>query len=169
MTTKISLPQFFIFLNNETDCWHDDDLVQRCGGSIKGAYFFNANRHVFCCEMTPSYEMESLGSVAGNPTPYPEPVVQLSLLPDIPPLDYQCEHEREIDRIDMDLMNGDRGSDSVSYFHVSDIDLGNCIDVWKFNDHEWQELLAEAEGDEERAYEMAVDAVREHIQQNGYY
>ena len=113
--------------------------------------------------------MESLGSVAGNPTPYPEPVVQLSLLPDIPPLDYQLEHEREIDRIDVALMDGDRASDPVSYFHVNNIDLGKCIDVWKFNDHEWQELLAEAEDDEERAYEMAVDAVREHIQQNGFF
>ena len=113
--------------------------------------------------------MEFLGSVPGKPNPSPEPEVQLSLLPDIPPLDYQCEHEREIDRIDMDLMNGDRGSDPVSYFHVTDIDLGRCIDVWKFNDHEWQELFAEADGDEEAAYEMAVDAVREHIQQNGYF
>ena len=95
--------------------------------------------------------------------------MQLSLLSDIPPLDYQLEHEREIDQIDMDLMNGDRASDSVSYFHVTDIDLGKCIEVGKFNDQEWQELFAEAEGDEEAAYEIAVDAVREHIQQNGFF
>ena len=94
--------------------------------------------------------------------------MQLSLLPDIPPLDFQLEHEREIDRIDMDLIDGDRSSDPVSYFHVTDIELGKCIEVWRFNDHEWQEFLAEAVGDEEAAYEIAVDAVREHIQQNGY-
>ncbi len=169
MTTKMALPHFFIFLNDETDCWLDEELVQRCGGSIKGVNFFNANRHVCCCEMTPSYEMEFLGSVSGKPTPYPEPVVQLSLLSDIPPLDYQLEHEREIDRIDMDLMDGDRGSDPVSYFHVTDIELGKCIDVWKFNDHEWQELLDDADGNEEKAYEAAVELVREHIQQNGYF
>lgn len=38
-------------------------LVERCGGKIFDVYFFDANLHVHCCSLTPSYEMEYYESV----------------------------------------------------------------------------------------------------------
>ncbi len=140
---EMILPHFFLFLSDETDYWLDEELVERCGGSILGAYLFNANRHVHCCELTPSYEMEFLGSIPGNPKPH---------------------SEQEVDRIDMDLVDGDQGSDPISYVHVSSVNLTKCTDVWKLDGREWQEILDDADDDKERAHSAAVELARECIQ-----
>ena len=40
----------------ETSMWISP-VVRKAGGAIARTYLFDANRHVHCCELTPSYEL----------------------------------------------------------------------------------------------------------------
>lgn len=148
MTTEtMTTPHWYIYRQDATQYWDDPDLVARSGGTIYGMYLFDNNRHVHCCEITPSYEMEFLESVPKS----------------------RPEDECLADRLDMDVMEGDTDRGEVSYFHVHNIDLAKCIDAWAMTADEWQTLLDDADGDTEQAYEAALEAAREYVHTHGLY
>ena len=144
-------PDWRIVLRDETQYWTDPELVKRCGGTIKGASLFDANRQVHCCEITPSFELERLNSV---PKQWPD-------------------DERTMESLEAELREADFQADSgcCSYVHVSDMDLesDSVINVWKMTDKEWQALLDDADGDEEKAHDVAMAACQEYISGNGFY
>ena len=41
----ISPPDWRLLIRDETQILLDKSLIQRCGGKIKGVYFFNSKRH----------------------------------------------------------------------------------------------------------------------------
>lgn len=55
-------PHFKVVAINETSDWRDDFIV-KCG-RLYGLYLFDVNRHVHCCELTPSYELHFIETVA---------------------------------------------------------------------------------------------------------
>ena len=143
-------PDWRILIRDETQYW-TDELVKRCGGKIKGAYFFDANRHVHCCEFTPSFELERLKSIPEQQYP---------------------DDEQIMESLESELSEEDIKSDSGSctYIHVSDIDLesDSIIPVWKMTELEWQTLLEDADGDSEKAHDVAMDVCLEYINANGF-
>jgi hypothetical protein len=147
MKTKTICPDFRVLIRDETSYWLDEALVQRCGGKIMGVYYFDANRAVYCCEMTPSYEMEFMESI---------PLVQ-------------SQDDRESDKVQMELMTGDAQSDGVRYIHCHEINLDQCQRFWKLTVKEWRRFLDEADGDGEKAYNLAREAIRESLQGNPCY
>lgn len=58
------IPHFKVVAIDETRDWRDD-MVAKCG-RLYGLYLFDVNRHVHCCELTPSYEMHFIETVAAN-------------------------------------------------------------------------------------------------------
>lgn len=56
-------PHFKIVVRNETMYW-SEEIQKKAGGAIYRAYLFDANRHVHCCELTPSYELFPLYTTA---------------------------------------------------------------------------------------------------------
>lgn len=143
------LPDWRIIILDETSHWLDKGLIARCGDKIKGVYFFDANRHVHCCEFTPSFELEFIESI-------PE---------------HSPEDDSERDQLQMDLQVGDCDSPLVIYAYVSQIDLGSnsVIDCWEMTQDEWQFLLEDADGDDEQTHSAAAESCREMISQNGLY
>lgn len=79
------------------------------------------------------------------------------------------EDEREADAVQMELMAGDAQCDSVHYIHCHEIDLGRCQEFWKLTVKEWRCFLEEADGDGEKAYNLALEAARESLQGNPCY
>lgn len=78
---------------DETYYWHDA-IVEKAG-RLYGIYLYDANRHTYCCELTPSYELHFIESVT----------------------------TKHIDEATYDMvMEGDRQNDSVVYYHCSTID-----------------------------------------------
>jgi len=88
---------FRVVLVDETSCWRKGAFD---GESTKvfGRYLYDPELHVYCCEMTPSYEMHFLGSELNRETT-------------------EEENER--------LLEGDSQSDGrdVVYMHVSYISM----------------------------------------------
>ena len=58
------LPHFKVVVLNETEYWSDE--IRARAGLIYQAYLFDANRHVHCCEITPSYELYPLYATPQN-------------------------------------------------------------------------------------------------------
>lgn len=56
------LPQFKVVVIDETHFWSEE--IQARVGKVFQAYLFDSNRHVYCCELTPSYELYPLYATA---------------------------------------------------------------------------------------------------------
>jgi hypothetical protein len=91
-------PRYCALKLDQTRYW-TDEIVARAK-KIFSVYLFDANKHVHCCEFTPSYECLFVESQYDNPA-----------LPD-----------READRLSVDLLKEDAASDPVRYFHCWEID-----------------------------------------------
>jgi hypothetical protein len=91
-------PRFCALKLDETRHWEPGiaDRARR----IFGVYLFDANKHVHCCEFTPSYECLFVESQFENPG-----------LPD-----------QEQDRLDCEIRQVDVHADPVRYFHCYQID-----------------------------------------------
>lgn len=87
-------PHWKVVAIDETHCW--TPVIVTKTGRLWGLYLFDANRHVHCCELTPSYEMWFVETVT----------------------------ERQIsDELDGDIRTWSQEADEgCSYFHCSDID-----------------------------------------------
>lgn len=91
-------PRYFVVKLIETDKWAPEIATKaRC---IFGVYLFDANRHVHCCEITPSYECHFVESQWDNP--------DLSA--------------RDADWLNVDITEADTVTEPVRYFHCRQID-----------------------------------------------
>lgn len=98
-STKVK-PHICVVKIDETECWDDSPgSLREKAGKIFGVYIYDANKHVHCAELTPSYE---LYFVESQPLNVPED-----------------EYER--DAFYEDLVATD-ASESVYYMHVSTVD-----------------------------------------------
>lgn len=84
---------------NETYGW-DPAIVARAGGAIFGLYLYDSLKRTHCCEITPSYALNLIGSI-----PYQFP-----------------EDEAAREALENDLRDGDATSDNLCYFHCGLID-----------------------------------------------
>ena len=97
-------PDWRYILIDETRHWCDDKFIADCGGKIVGAYVFDANRQVHCCELTPSYEL-----------------LFIETLPrDVP------QNDEGAERILDALHDADLETDQVSYVHCYSINTDKC-------------------------------------------
>lgn len=87
-----------VLVREETENWAPD-IVERAG-RVFGVYLYNPDAATHCCELTPSYELEFVGSVAEN-------------LPD-------DDSARE--KLQDDIMEGDTSCEPISYIHCHSID-----------------------------------------------
>ena len=142
----MSYARFFVVLRDETGDWYDEGLVDRCGGKISGAYFFDANRHTHCGELTPSYALHFLTSV-------PQGAIS--------------EEDHHM------LLYADIDNPWISYIHVHDIDFDKCIFWGSYTEDEWEDILDNYDDSdgcgEEEAYEELLEEVRESISANPVY
>lgn len=87
---------------DQTQYW-DEEFV-KITGRMFGVYVFDKNRHVHCCEITPSYELHFVEDIWEN----------------------RCEvadrDECEADSIDQEILMTD--NEPVSYYHTYVIDGG---------------------------------------------
>lgn len=90
--------KYRIVLLDETEYWRED--IAKQAGKIFGVYFFNPAEVTHLCELTPSYALWPLSSVAEN-------------LP-------EDEDEREVFYQNME--DGDSCERTVKYFHCHTID-----------------------------------------------
>lgn len=88
-----------VALDESYGCEHA--FLERCGGKVWGIYFYDESRHVYCCEITPSYELHFLG-------------LEAERIPD----DDEDAREAQYD----ELMEAGSQQDPVSYMWTSNID-----------------------------------------------
>lgn len=186
-TAEEVVPEWMLYLRDETEYWNDPKLVERCGGKVVGVYYFDCRRYVHCAEITPSYELLFLESV---PFKYPDEPYSGSggLDGDEESKLYRAArdlHEREREAIQEELRQGDVETTDVSYFHVRS--LRSCVDQPLSNSWDgqtlpccvrlqnepdeklWQEILNDHDGDSEKAHDAYEEHIREWIGQNGFY
>lgn len=89
----VSRYQVVVF--DESRYWHES-MLKKAGGTIYASYLFDSNTHVYCCELTPSYELLHLFS---NP----------------------LEDDEDCSVLDA-IRDACAGSPQDGYYHCSDID-----------------------------------------------
>jgi hypothetical protein len=91
-------PKFKVCRIDETANW--DKEITDVAGKVYGVYFYDASHQTFCCEITPSYELTFLESVAEN-----------------------CPNdELAREKLYDDIIEGDRFTESIAYKHCRFID-----------------------------------------------
>jgi len=84
---------------DESEYWNKEITDKVKNGKIYTVYIYNPNKHVHCCELTPSYELYFVG------------------------YDYCPKEnlsEKEIENLDDNIRTSE--TEPVSYYHVHDID-----------------------------------------------
>lgn len=100
-------PSIRVFKRDETEFWNFPEEMIPFVKRVVGIYIFDASLHVFCCEMTPSYDCRFVQS-------------QLDLTEACP--------EGMGDAIYELICKGDSETDRSVYFHVRDLDTLKEID-----------------------------------------
>jgi hypothetical protein len=165
------IPDFRIVRFDETEYWNGAGFIHRAGGKIWGIYYFDANRRVFCCEMTPSYELWRHESSVES---YPVAAAwerKADAAPDGSERSRYCSERADREREDLDdvIREADAQDDGVSYFHCHTINVDKCDPIYKLTAEEWSEILADHDGDTEKAYMALVENVRENLCGNSYW
>ncbi|MEI6487729.1 MAG: hypothetical protein WCP52_02135 [Bacteroidota bacterium] len=93
---KAKRTDFRLVSIEETRNWRGD-IANACG-RIYGVYMYNANEHIYPCELAPSYSLISL---------------------------YSYSEKEIIDEIAEEIMNGNSLCNDVTYVHVSEVDKLN--------------------------------------------
>lgn len=94
-------PKWRLFFRDETEYW--PEIEAKGDLCVIAVYLFDANSHVYCCEMTPSYEMHEVGQYIYPKVGREKPT--------------EGEYEDWHDYIDTYW----KGMMNVSYFHVHTI------------------------------------------------
>jgi len=89
---------------DETQHWCDAEIVEACK-RLFGIYVFDARSYVYCCEITPSFELHFLRNESLE----------------VP--------EEQSERVYDALTEAGAGGDDVHYRHVRSIDVGSCKQV----------------------------------------
>lgn len=99
---------------DETHYWSEDIIAK--AGKLYGVYLYDANRPVYCCELTPSYELHLIETV--------------------------WTHNTQDERLQMDVLEGDAQNGQVCYYHCRDINHKDA--KWKESltrhDEEYEEI-----------------------------
>lgn len=146
MTETAILPELRLFVR-DVSRYCTKELLDLCGGKVEEVSIFDANRHVHCAELTPSYEMHYLYTVAGV---YPDDEIQR-------------------DKVDAAVTEASNETDSVSYFHVRSVNLDKCRVLDAVTAEEWQALVEFHDGNEEDAYQEWIDSRIEYYNCNHAY
>jgi hypothetical protein len=128
-------PKFKVCRIDETKNWRED-IQKLAGGTIYGTYFYDASRQTFCCEITPSYELHFLGSVAGE----------------------GIDGFEQAEKAHDELAEGDIHTELTSYVHCRAIDAMSKEDNQDFADDNWTPTSEEHE-DEESYRELLDDCI----------
>ena len=126
----VVLPQFRLRIVDVTK--HCSDEFKALAGKVKQVFIFDANRHVHCCEITPSYEMEPLYLTAKN----------------------YHDDEKLNDKLGEMLM--ENNAEDAEYHHVHNVNLDNCRILDNVTETQWNEFLENSDGTtEEERYDNA--------------
>ena len=136
-------PDFRIYKQETTEHWSED--IRSRAARLFGVYLFDVNRHVHCCELTPSFEMNYLG----------------------PTWTGSIEDDEARQSLFEDILEGDAETDLVRYVHVGSVKVDECEEIGT-SDESWARFLEEAGGDEEEAYNLALDKWSEYCRGNGW-
>ena len=136
-------PDFRIYKQETTEYWSED--IRSRAARLFGVYLFDVNRHVHCCELTPSFEMNYLG----------------------PTWTEGIEDDEARQSLFEDILEGDAETDLVRYVHVGSVEVDECEEIGT-SDESWARFLEEAGGDEEEAYTLALDKWSEYCRGNGW-
>lgn len=143
---KINIhPHFKIMLTDETHMW-SDEIQEKAGCKLWGAYLIDTNRHVHICSVMPSYEAWWLYTVWDNP-------------------DMTEEDREELDEM---IVETDCGTDVVTYFNVSSVkkwahDFDEMEECGHDNSRTW---IDNSECYD--TYDDLVEAMREECHANHY-
>lgn len=100
MTDKDTPPAWTAIQIDETRHWSAEFLKKYGVTQIYGVYLYDANSRIYCCEMTPSYELSFIESVAGH----------------------GIDDEEVWEKFTDDVREADMDADEVIYMHCHDID-----------------------------------------------
>lgn len=106
---------------DETQYWHEDIVAK--AGKLYGIYLFDASRHTYCCELTPSYEVYFIETVYTKAT--------------------------DDEDLNMKVLEADAQSGPTCYFHCRVIDRMRPKWTHAFPEHN-VECATEEEWEEER-------------------
>ncbi len=133
-------PDLRIFRQDTTRHWSAD--MQARAEKFFDVYIFDKRKHVHCCELTPSYEMNYIG-----------PTWE----------DVKSDDDEDLCEDVMDAVI----DDNTQYVHVSSVKLKDCKEVG-LEDSVWVDCLEEAEDDYDTARQLYVEKVSEYCRGNGY-
>lgn len=119
---KQVIPAVHIVLIEETDSWCAE--IREKAGRLFVVYIFDKRRHVHACELTPSYELHFLKTIYSREFPYSE----------------NYENEIERDNLENKIIDGNRETQDIQYYHVSDIDHRPTISLSKWSVKEYKNL-----------------------------
>lgn len=173
-------PHAMLLIKDETRYWLDDDLIARCGGKIYGVYLFNERQVTYCCEITPSYELEFLESIPHS-TAY-------SRLPVGATEREEYDAQVEDDETRSKLQDADVDTDRWIYIHCGDLptpknpaELKQLLTQWDGSvpcvisvayptRREWRDWVREHDGDVEASRtKFMSDLVPEMLARNARY
>jgi hypothetical protein len=142
------IPGVRIVLIDETLNWCKE--IQKRAGRLFGVYLFDQRRHVRCCEMTPSHECHFLKTIF------------TAEIPD------SLQGER--DDLQEAILEGNRETPAVSYFHVQDIDHSPSIESSRWSAKHYREIRDDYD-DPEELHQAVMEAMpqAEHENESDYY
>lgn len=150
--------------------YYDTELVEKSGGKIFDVYLFDANLQVYCCSITPSYEMEFFEAV---PLKGPEePQYRDELEDDLAGANLHTERVRYFDCAGW--LKANTGADAV-YPEKWDYQTAPFLMRVNGAQHdeavaaEWVECLSDHDGDYREAHRQFMEDVRDDIQSNYRY
>lgn len=143
-TTLPVKPRLRVVRIDETRNWNE--AITSVVGRIWGVYVYDAERHVYCCELTPSRELRFVGST----------------------WEKSPEDDEENERIAAVIAENDAWSDDVIYVHRYQADKLAAVYEETPTDEEWAAALDSHDGNIDEAAEEVLGATWEYVRCNGY-
>lgn len=138
------VPDFRILKVDETYHWRED--IRQAAGTILSVYLVDVSSRTYCCEPTPSYELELVG--------YTWTRIQ--------------EEESAQEQLSEDINRAfQQESEVIHYRHCSSIQEEN-LEVLKLDPAHWADLVEGHEGDQDRACAELREELLEYLVANGY-
>ena len=137
------MPDFRVVKLDDTKYWHED--IVALAGRIWSVYLVDVSTYVYCCELTPSYCLEFIGST----------------------WERSPEDSSEAEKLWEQINEVDIDSSDVAYVNVGDLSLDDAERMGP-DEKEWKEAVEEHDGDQDRAAEALREEYREYMHGNGY-
>lgn len=144
---KQVIPAVHIILIEETNSWCEE--IREKAGRLFGVYLFDKRRHIHACELTPSYELHFLKTISNYSGKFSNAE----------------EEEIERDNLEMEIMDGNRETQDIQYYHVSDIDHRPTISLSKWSEKEYK-ISQEDYDNPDDLHSAIMDAMRDMENEN---